>query len=179
MNDRPTAGEYAALRAATMRGRRGATQKESAMGALFKVFPLILIPVLIYNFWAIFGGADPSAVREGLRGVLGEGVPMASSESGVGVNWAVTGGDVLVLIGLICLFVELLKSTSTGTMAIFNHALSMLVFILCLVEFLLHPAFATSTFFFLMVMSLLDVLAGVVVTIVAARRDVDFGPDGP
>jgi len=148
------------------------------MGALFKVFPLILVPVLIYNFWAVFGGADPSAIRAGMLEPLGDGVPMASSESGVGVSWMLTGGDVLVLIGLVCLFVELLKSTSTGTMAIFNHALSMLVFILCLVEFLLHPAFATSTFFFLMVMSLLDVLAGVVVTIVAARRDVDFGSGG-
>jgi hypothetical protein len=49
-----------------------------------------------------------------------------------------------------------------------------LVFIICLVEFLLHPAFATSVFFLIMIMSLLDVLAGVVVTIVSARRDVDF-----
>ena len=68
----------------------------------------------------------------------------------------------------------MLKSTSTGASAIFNHALSMLVFIVCLVEFLLHPAFATTVFFLIMVMSLLDVLAGVIVTIVSARRDVDF-----
>jgi hypothetical protein len=81
---------------------------------------------------------------------------------------------VLLLIGLVMLFVELLKSTSTGTSAIFNHALSMLVFIVCLIEFLLHPAFATSTFFLIMIMSLLDVLAGVIVTIVSARRDVEF-----
>jgi hypothetical protein len=54
----------------------------------------------------------------------------------------------------------------------------MLVFIICLIEFLLHPAFATTTFFLIMVMSLLDVLAGVVVTIVSARRDVDFGGGG-
>jgi hypothetical protein len=80
----------------------------------------------------------------------------------------------LILVSLILLFIELLKSTSTGTAAIFNHALSMLVFIICLVEFLLHPAFATTTFFLILTMSLLDVLAGVVVTIIAARRDVDF-----
>ena len=40
---------------------------------------------------------------------------------------------------------------------------------------LLLPAFATSTFFLLALMVLLDVLAGFIVTIVAARRDVDFG----
>jgi hypothetical protein len=49
------------------------------------------------------------------------------------------------------------------------------LFILCLVEFLLFPAFATSTFFLVTLMVLLDVLAGFIVTIVAARRDVDFG----
>jgi hypothetical protein len=94
------------------------------------------------------------------------------------VEWVMTFGDFLVLIALMLLFVELLKSTSTGTTAIFNHALSMLVFIICLVEFLLHPAFATSVFFMIMIMSLLDVLAGVVVTIVSARRDVEFAGQG-
>ncbi|GAM98561.1 hypothetical protein U91I_02196 [alpha proteobacterium U9-1i] len=141
------------------------------MGAIFNVFPLILIPVLIYNIWAFgstVGGAEAEAVRAHLEDVWLR-VPMAS-----GVEWIVTFGDVLVLISLILLFIELLKSTSTGTSAIFNHALSMLVFIICLVEFLLHPAFASTVFFMIMVMSLLDVLAGVVVTIVSARRDVEF-----
>ena len=91
-------------------------------------------------------------------------------------GFAVAFGDVLVLLALILLFIELLKSTSTGTAAIFNHALSMLVFIICLVEFLLHPAFATSTFFVILVMALLDVLAGFIVTIIASRRDFDLNP---
>jgi uncharacterized membrane protein len=49
----------------------------------------------------------------------------------------------------------------------------MVLFIVCLVEFLLFPAFATSTFFLLMLMVLLDVLAGFIVTIVASRREID------
>jgi hypothetical protein len=154
------------------------------MGAIFNVFPLILIPVLVYNIWA-FGstaaGTSARDVREHLESRM-FGVPMASQESALGgvsgamstVEWTVSFGDLLVLLALLLLFIELLKSTSTGTAAIFNHALSMLVFIICLVEFLLHPAFATSVFFMIMIMSLLDVLAGVVVTIVSARRDVEF-----
>jgi len=39
----------------------------------------------------------------------------------------------------------------------------------------MHPNFATSAFFIIMVMTLLDVLAGVVVTIVSARRDFAVG----
>jgi hypothetical protein len=142
------------------------------MGAIFNVFPLILIPVLIYNIWAFGSSAANRNDAEIVRGHLQDSwlrVPMAS-----GVEWTVAFGDVMVILALLLLFIELLKSTSTGTAAIFNHALSMLVFIICLVEFLLHPAFATTTFFIILVMALLDVLAGVVVTIISARRDVEF-----
>lgn len=145
------------------------------MGAIFNVFPLILIPVLIYNIWA-FGSTAASNDAGEVRSHLAAPwmtIPMAS-----GVEWTVAFGDVMVLLALLLLFIELLKSTSTGTAAIFNHALSMLVFIICLVEFLLHPAFATTAFFMIMIMALLDVLAGVVVTIIAARRDVEFAGGG-
>jgi hypothetical protein len=151
--------------------RASATKGSSAMGAILGVFPLIVIPVLIYNIIAFVGGMGNEgalAVREHMAAVAAT-VPMSSN-----VTWVVTWGDVLILVSLVLLFIELLKSTSTGASAIFNHALSMIVFIICLVEFLLHPAFATSVFFLIMVMSLLDVLAGVIVTIVSARRDVEF-----
>src|SRR5450631_3729213 len=49
-------------------------------------------------------------------------------------------------------------------------SLSMLLFIICLVEFLLFPAFATSTFFLIGLMVLLDVAAGFIVTLIASRR---------
>jgi hypothetical protein len=49
--------------------------------------------------------------------------------------------------------------------------------LLCLVEFLLAPAFATSTFFLLSLMVLLDVLAGFIVTIVTSRRDLGFSDE--
>lgn len=179
------------------------------MGAIFNVFPLILIPVLVYNIWAFGSTVDPNTSARDVRAHLEERmfcVPMASQEDYLPnqpacppraqtaeraqapapaqvqapaatrgpTQWVVSFGDLLTLMALLLLFIELLKSTSTGTAAIFNHALSMLVFIICLVEFLLHPAFATSTFFTILVMSLLDVLAGVVVTIISARRDVEF-----
>ncbi len=174
--DRLGVAETVAINRAA-RGRRGAgsNNEGSPMGAIFNVFPLILVPVLTYNIWAFGATAannnDAGAVRTHLINQEHPWlrVPMAS-----GVEWIVTFGDVLIVLSMILLFVELLKSTSTGTAAIFNHALSMLVFIICLVEFLLHPAFATSTFFLIMVMALLDVLAGVVVTIISARRDVEF-----
>ena len=89
-------------------------------------------------------------------------------------DWAVSLGDLLLAASLVVLFVELLKSTTSRKIAIINHSLSMILFIVCLVEFLLAPAFGTSVFFLLTVMVLLDVLAGFIVTIVSARRDVEF-----
>ena len=69
-------------------------------------------------------------------------LPMAS-----GATWTLTAGDLLILLSLFMLFFELLKATTSRRVAIVNHSLSMIVFIVCLVEFLLVPAFATSVCF--------------------------------
>lgn len=138
---------------------------------MFAAVPLLLLPVLIYNLIALtlaggFKAADASARMTDTLFTI----QMASR-----AGWAVSLGDLLLAASLVVLFVELLKSTTSRRIAIINHSLSMVLFILCLVEFLLFPAFATSTFFLVSLMVLLDVLAGFIVTIVAARRDVDFG----
>lgn len=152
------------------------------MRALFSVFPLLVIPVAIYFVMAMSAGGtmvplDPSvldgAVISPLAAQLNETLLAPNMISGV--KWQLTNGDGLIIIALIFLFFEILKSTSTGTATIMNHAVSMILFIACLIMFLLMPNFATSTFFVLTVMALLDVLAGVVVTIVSARRDFGVG----
>jgi hypothetical protein len=142
---------------------------------MFAAFPLLALPVLVYNLIALtlsggFRSVDANArMTEQLFSLR-----MTSQ-----VEWPVSLGDLLLAASLVVLFIELLKSTTSRRIAIINHSLSMILFIVCLVEFLLAPAFATSTFFLLTIMVLLDVLAGFIVTIVSARRDVDFHPDGP
>jgi hypothetical protein len=148
------------------------------MGAIFGIFPLLSIPVIIYNLMALtFSGKDSSGAALTMAQQMGDPahavarIPMVSE----GAVWAVTSGDLLVILSMAFFFVEILKSTSTGSSTIANHAVSMIVFIICLIEFLLFKNFATSVFFILTVMSLLDVLAGVVVTIISARRDFTVG----
>ena len=85
----------------------------------------------------------------------------------------VSGSDLLIFLSLFMLFFELLKATSNNKIAIINHSLSMILFVICLVEFLLVPAFATSTFALIALMTLLDVMAGFIVTIVASRRELE------
>lgn len=163
------------LKAARQNGKRP-PQRGSIMKLLFSAFPLFLIPVGIYCLIALTTSGDPVAIAgltekgSPLLSILGQkffAVPMIGGE----IEWVTTKGDALLVLSIIVLFMEILKSTSTGTATIMNHAASMIVFIVCLMLFLLHPNFATSVFFIITVMALLDVLAGVVVTIVSARRD--------
>jgi hypothetical protein len=72
------------------------------------------------------------------------------------------------------LFVEVLKSTRSNNASVVDHLLSTGVFIVFLVEFLLVPSAATSVFFILMLLALLDVLAGFSVSIRSAGRDVTY-----
>ncbi|MEL6568557.1 MAG: hypothetical protein AAFQ22_09075 [Pseudomonadota bacterium] len=152
----------------------------SGMRALFSVFPLLVIPVAIYAIMAFTTGgidADTLAVGETAVAPLADRLNSGALTLNMisGVEWKLTNGDLLILFALALLFLEILKSTSTGTATIMNHAISMILFIACLILFLLSQNFATSTFFILTVMTLLDVLAGVVVTIVSARRDFAVG----
>jgi hypothetical protein len=129
----------------------------------------------------VFGGAG-GVVQRLTQPLLT--IPMASSvtlTNAAGetvtqrMSWSLTPGDLLLSLALVLLFIELLKSTSTGRSAIANHALSLVIFIVCMIEFLLFAPFATSVFFLITVMTLLDVLAGFIVTIVTARRDIAVG----
>ena len=166
--------------------RRKRPDRGPDMRMIFGIFPLLSVPIIIYNLLAMSRSSsdkdvtiqdgvaiDPNAA-EYMLGLLDKPmakVPMVAE----GAVWMITVGDILILLGLVLLFVEILKSTSTGASTIFNHAISMILFIIALVEFLLFSNFATSVFFILCIMCLLDVLAGVVVTIVSARRDFAVG----
>ena len=137
---------------------------------MFAAFPLLVLPVLLYNL-----------VLLSMKGGLGTGDSAAQMSQTLftihmtsGGAWPVSLGDLLLGASLVVMFVELLKSTNSRNVAIVNHSLSMILFVACLVEFLLLKGFATSVFFLITLMVLLDVLAGFIVTIVSARRDVDF-----
>ncbi len=133
--------------------------------------PLLFIPVVIYTIVVLsglVGTGGLAAAEQALRDPLFS-IPMVS-----GSGWNVGTGDLILFLSLILLFFELLKSTSSQKVAIINHALSMILFVVCLVAFLLIKGFATSTFFLIMTMVMLDVLAGFIVTIISARKDLDF-----
>lgn len=130
-------------------------------------FPLFLISFAIYNMIVFLTpGVSWSDTLAS--------VPMQS-----GGTWTITLGDALLALSLFFLFIEMLKATRTSSRSLFDHILSTVVFIGALVEFLIVPEAATSVFALLLVMALIDVLAGWSVSMRAARRDltVESMPD--
>ena len=123
--------------------------------------PLLALVIIVYNIVVYLTGFTmDSTILE---------VKLVS-----GTTWIISLGDVLLMVALVLLFLELVNSTKTGTSTIINHSLSMLVLRVGLVEFVVLPPFGTSVFFLIVVLSLLDVIAGFTVTITAARRDLNI-----
>ena len=125
--------------------------------------PLLALPLIVFNVVAfVFMGGSP----------VGWGTQLFTVPMVSGIDWSLTAGDLMVVLGLGCLFFEVLKSTNTGRSSVIEHMLSTLVFVIFLVEFLLVGAAASSVFFLLMMMSIFDVVAGFTVSITSAGRDV-------
>lgn len=137
-------------------------------------FPLLALPVLAYNLFAMMSRSDGRPAHPLL---LNGQIARVQMPSGEAVFWAISWGDLFLMGSMVLLFLEILKSVSGGRSVIINHALSMALFVFCLVEFLILSPFATSVFFLLLLMTLLDVLAGFIVTIGTARRDISFSRD--
>jgi hypothetical protein len=125
--------------------------------------PLLAFVVAAYVAFAA-GGADFTLTRFT--------VSMPS-----GAAWNISLGDMMLAFSLFVLFFEVLKSTRTGGNSVVDHALSMIVFVACLILFLVWPPAGTSLFFLIMLTSLVDVIAGFSVTIRSARRDYSVGSD--
>jgi hypothetical protein len=88
-----------------------------------------------------------------------------------GADWSITSEDLLIIFAILLLPLEILKATRIGVRSIIDHVLSMVLFIAMLVEFLLVRQAGTSTFFILMIISMVDVLGGFTVTLRTAQRD--------
>lgn len=137
------------------------------MNRILTVTPMLALPILAYHFIVVSSAA--SGIDAALAGSIFS-LPMLS-----GGRWTLTLSDIILVFGLAMLFIEIVRATSTRSTSLINHGVSTALLIFCLIEFLALRSFATSTFFLLMVMALLDVMAGFMVTIVSARRDFGVG----
>jgi hypothetical protein len=125
--------------------------------------PLIVLAFILYNALVLLFGVD----------VLDKNLFEIHMLSG-GI-WKFNWGHLIILATLMLLFIELVKSTYTNASSLVDHGLSMIVFIACLIEFLMTPQAATSVFFLIVVATAIDVVAGFTIGIRVAQRDLTFG----
>jgi hypothetical protein len=128
-------------------------------------FPLLLIPFAIYNM-IVF-----------LTPGVGWTSPLTTVHMMSGQDWVLTWEDVLLAFAIFLLWVELIKSARIGARGAVDHILAVALFVAMLIEFLLVQKAATSTFFLLMAIALVDALAGFVVGMRTAGRQIEV--EGP
>ena len=137
---------------------------------MLTAIPLTIVPLILFNAIGFSIGGDPWMNQL-------FGVTMVS-----GAHWAFTLSDLMLVIGLITLFVETLRSARPAlNSTITNHIVSTILLIIYIVEFLIVDVAAHSLFFILTAMALFDVVAGFTISIRTAQRDISFGraADGP
>src|ERR1700710_738512 len=95
-------------------------------------FPLLLIPLAIYNIIAFL-------MRD-----LSFAAPLVTVPLPSGTAWPVTMSDVLLTLGILLLLCEVIKGARPGAKYLTDHLLSLLVFGGATAEFLLLKPFGTS-----------------------------------
>ena len=121
-------------------------------------FPVLAIVIAAYLLMAPGGGMLIDA--DALSLTLASGAEMT-----------LRGGDFFVIAGLAALLLEMLKAARPGRASVLDHILSIATFAVALVCFLLVDFAGTATFLLLTLMTLVDVIAGVAISLFAARRD--------
>lgn len=129
--------------------------------------PLMIIPLGVYI--AMVSG--PSGV-----GVFDNVLISQAMLSGGTVN--LTQGDALVGFAVLVLFLEVVKATRTGFAPVLDHVFSVLTTMVFLVMFIVWAPASTGLFALLMLIALVDVLAGLWISLNVARRDVAISPGG-
>jgi hypothetical protein len=112
-------------------------------------FPLLLIPLAIYNIIAFL-------MRD-----VSFAAPLFTLPLTSGTAWPVTLSDVLLTLGILLLLCEIIKGARPGAKYLTDHLLSLLVFCGAAAEFVLLPQFGTSTYFLLALLALVDFLSGI------------------
>jgi hypothetical protein len=130
------------------------------------VVPLFVFVVLLYVIMAFV--LPEGALELGAKHLFEMQLPSEAV-------WKPSWSGIFIMFGVVILYFEVVKSTKTNTLASIEHVFSIGVFILALMLFLLYKPTGTSTFLIITLMSLLDVVAGLSISIAAARRDFNMG----
>lgn len=132
---------------------------------MFAVIPWLAVVLIVYDV-AVFGFANAGA--DGARALLsGEIVTIALMS---GARWSLAVGDAIILLTLVLLFVELIKAARRRGSSLADQALSTIILVICMIQFLTVESAATSVFLVITVAAFIDVIAGFFIALRAPRR---------
>jgi hypothetical protein len=112
-------------------------------------FPLLLIPLAIYNIIAF------------LMPGVSFAEPLVKLKLVSGAEWPITLSDVMLALGILLLLHEVIKGARPGGKYLTDHFLSLIAFAGSAAEFVLWPKFGTSTFFLLVLLAMVDFFSGI------------------
>ncbi len=127
--------------------------------------PLLVIPFLIYNVVAFATDMQWA-------------LPVISIHMVSDGRWDMSWGDFLIAFSVLVLFVELIKATRVGMRTIIIHMLSAVLFAIMLIEFLLVKQAATATFFIMLIIGFVEMLAGFTISVRTAQRNIELDNAG-
>jgi len=127
--------------------------------------PLNLILLVLYNLM-MFASNDTHYLPD----TVIKSILIPSSGATLHVTWNI----LFVLLGITFLYIEIIKATRATYQALLDHVLSLCVFVVYLVEFLMLPQMGSATFLILTLLALVDVIAGFTVSLSSARRDISI-----
>ena len=120
-------------------------------------FPLLLIPFALYNMVALLLNMPFTETVSS--------IPLAPDR-----RMPLNVGDLLVAIGMLLLYIEVLKAARFGGKGVTDHILSFILFVAMVSELALVPQASTPTLLLLAVLGFVDFITGISLSIRRRQR---------
>ena len=120
-------------------------------------FPLLLIPFALYNMVALLLNMPFTETVSSIPLALDRRMPL-------------NVGDLLVAIGMLLLYIEVLKAARFGGKGVTDHILSFILFVAMVSELALVPQASTPTLLLLAVLGFVDFITGISLSIRRKQR---------
>jgi hypothetical protein len=127
-------------------------------------FPLLLIPFALYNMVAFLLNMPFTETVFS--------IPLAPDR-----RMPLNVGDLLVAIGMLLLYIEVLKAARFGGKGVTDHILSFILFVAMVSELALVPQASTPTLLLLAVLGFVDFITGISLSI--RRKQRAIAVEGP
>ena len=124
------------------------------------IVPTMLLPALVYGFITPFTTTSK---------------PVAAWNLSSGDMTVLTTGQLILLLGVICLGIEVIKATRMSAWGMADHVTSLVLLLVMAILYLTVFGYGNGTWFLLCAMQAVDVAIGVIVSVSVARRDFGGG----